>query len=116
MLKDPFSFYVLKCVVVVDFSMTKFLVLMMLPLSDTETNMVMTIAQSITNFRDIYATLIEPFPLLSSHARRQSRSPPKYDRKKRFNEVKFKMSKVTCSKCATAGHNKKTCMKSSPQN
>lgn len=33
---------------------------------------------------------------------------PGYNRKKEFNEVKFKRFKVTCSWCGTEGHNKKT--------
>ncbi|KAG5570247.1 hypothetical protein H5410_060013 [Solanum commersonii] len=48
--------------------------------------------------------------MLPPIARKQPGRPPSNDRKKEFNEEKYK-SKVTCSKCGTSGHNKKTCLK-----
>ncbi|KAG5605964.1 hypothetical protein H5410_027456 [Solanum commersonii] len=82
-------------------------------------------------FQDAYAIPIEPLPCernweISEHvledivlppdARKLPGKPPSYIRKKGFKEVKFKRSKVTCSKCGTEGHNKKTCTKYPQEN
>ncbi|KAH0682677.1 hypothetical protein KY290_021258 [Solanum tuberosum] len=82
-------------------------------------------------FQDSYAIPIEPLPcesnwkvpshvlqdiVLPPDVRKLPGRPPSYDRKKGFNEVKFKRSKVTCSRCGTEGHNKKTCHKYSKEN
>ncbi|KAG5594497.1 hypothetical protein H5410_035729 [Solanum commersonii] len=74
------------------------------------------------NYQDTYAISFEQFPCKStlnipSHvieetmlppiARKQPGRPSNNDRKKRFNEGKFKRCKVTHNKCGTSGYNKK---------
>ncbi|KAG5575705.1 hypothetical protein H5410_055839 [Solanum commersonii] len=69
-----------------------------------------------------YAIPIEPLPcestwnipshileevLLPPITRKQPGRPPSNDRKKGFNEGKYKRSKVTCSKCGISGYTKK---------
>lgn len=53
--------------------------------------------------------------MLPPIARKQPGRPPNNDCKKGFNEEKCKKSKVTCSKCRTLGHNKKTFLKFADQ-
>jgi len=78
------------------------------------------------NFQDTYAISIELLPcestwnilshilegeLLPPITIKQPDRPPSNNRKKGFNEGKYKRSKVTCSKCGTSGHSKKICPK-----
>ncbi|PHU18213.1 hypothetical protein BC332_13908 [Capsicum chinense] len=82
------------------------------------------------NFQDTYAIHVEPLPceskwkisahaledkILPPNAKRQPCRPPSYNRKKAFNEFKYKRSKVTCSKCSTKGPNKTTCRNFPPR-
>ncbi|KAK6775866.1 hypothetical protein RDI58_026867 [Solanum bulbocastanum] len=54
--------------------------------------------------------------MLPPITRKQPGKPPSNNRKKGFNEGKYNRSKVTCSKCGTSWHNKRTCPKFAYQN
>ena len=77
----------------------------------------------LKNFRDAYVIPVESIacestwdiPGYISKPKLMASDPSKSVRKshverwKEFADVKFKRSKVTCSRCRQAGHNRKTC-------
>ncbi|KAG5613180.1 hypothetical protein H5410_024461 [Solanum commersonii] len=78
---------------------------------------------SLKNFQDTYDILVEPLPCEStwdipSYVSEPKLMPPdlkrtigrpQLERWKEFADVKFKRSKVTCSRCPQVGHNMTTC-------
>ncbi|KAG5579570.1 hypothetical protein H5410_050197 [Solanum commersonii] len=70
-----------------------------------------------------YVIPVEPFPCESTwdipsyvskhklmlHGSKRTVGRPQLERWKGFVDVKFKRSKVTCSRCCQVGHNRKTC-------
>ncbi|KAH0707745.1 hypothetical protein KY285_010935 [Solanum tuberosum] len=78
---------------------------------------------SLKNFQDAYVIPVEPIhcestwdiPSYISETKLMPPGPkrtvgrPQLERWKGFVDVKFKRSKVTCSRCRQVGHNRKTC-------
>ncbi|KAG5592871.1 hypothetical protein H5410_043385 [Solanum commersonii] len=78
---------------------------------------------SLKNFQDTYVILVEPLPCESTWDIPSYVSEPKLmlpgpkrttkrlqlEHWKGFADVKFKRSKVTCSRCRQVGHNRTTC-------
>ncbi|KAH0735706.1 hypothetical protein KY285_011413 [Solanum tuberosum] len=78
---------------------------------------------SLKNFQDTYAIPVEPLPCESTWdipsyvsepklmppGPKRTAGRPQLERWKGFADVKFKRSKVTCSRCRQVGHNRTTC-------
>ncbi|KAH0749468.1 hypothetical protein KY290_028700 [Solanum tuberosum] len=78
---------------------------------------------SLKNFQDTYAIPVEPLPCESTWdipsyvsepklmppGPKRAAGRPQLERWKGFADVKFKRSKVTCSRCRQVGHNRTTC-------
>ncbi|KAK6794114.1 hypothetical protein RDI58_007567 [Solanum bulbocastanum] len=78
---------------------------------------------SLKSFQDAYAISVEPFPYesiwdipsyvselkLMSPGSKRTVGRPQLECWKGFADVKFRRSKVTCSRYHQVGHNKKTC-------
>ena len=78
---------------------------------------------SLKNFRDAYVIPVEPIPCESTWdipsyisepkmmplGTKRTAGRPKHERWKGFVDVKFKRSKITCSRYRQVGHNIKTC-------
>ncbi|KAH0662483.1 hypothetical protein KY284_027414 [Solanum tuberosum] len=78
---------------------------------------------SLKNFQDTYAIPVEPLPCESTWdipsyvsepklmppGPKRAAGRPQLERWKGFADVKFKRSKVTCSRCRQVGHNMTTC-------
>ncbi|KAH0696603.1 hypothetical protein KY289_014085 [Solanum tuberosum] len=85
---------------------------------------------SLKNFQDTYAIPVEPLPCestwdipsyvsepkLMSPGPKRAAGRPQLERWKGFADVKFKRSKVTCSRCRQVGHNRTTCSNYPVQN
>ncbi|KAH0734668.1 hypothetical protein KY285_010375, partial [Solanum tuberosum] len=77
----------------------------------------------LKNFQDTYAIPVEPLPCESTWdipsyvsepklmppGPKRTTGRPQLERWKGFADVKFKRSKVTCSRCRQVGHNRTTC-------
>ncbi|KAH0717365.1 hypothetical protein KY285_013396 [Solanum tuberosum] len=84
----------------------------------------------LKNFQDTYAIPVEPLPCestwdipsyvsepkLMSPGPKRAAGRPQLERWKGFADVKFKRSKVTCSRCRQVGHNRTTCSNYPVQN